>query len=127
MSPRWSRCSGRPCGTRGPVLVEADTYRMQPHTNADDASRYRAEDEVEPWRQRDPLLRLKSYLVDCGMLDEEREAGLAAEAEQLAARLRAGLSAPPVLDPEDLFAHVYATPTPRLLAQAALLREENAR
>src|SRR4051794_39103320 len=82
----------------GPTLVEADTYRIQAHTNADDPSRYRADDEVAQWRQRDPLLRLRAYLRDVGALDDEQEAGFAAAGERLAEHVRAGMNADPVAD-----------------------------
>jgi pyruvate dehydrogenase E1 component alpha subunit len=114
----------RAAGGDGPTLVEADTYRIDAHTNADDAGRYRSEDEVEQWRARDPLLRLRNYLVAHGALDAAGEAELAAAAEEVAAHVRSGLSTQERLDPAELFAHVYATPTPQLVAQAALLREE---
>jgi 2-oxoisovalerate dehydrogenase E1 component alpha subunit len=108
----------------GPTLVEADTYRIQAHTNADDPSRYRTDDEVEQWRPRDPLLRLAAYLTATGTLTAEREAEFAAAAEEMAAHLRAGMAQETALDPADLFAHVYATPTPQLREQAALLAAE---
>lgn len=108
----------------GPTLVEADTYRIEAHTNADDPSRYRDADEVALWRARDPLTRLRSYLREQRVLDDEREAEIAGAAEQLAEQVRAGLSAEPVLDPADLFRHVYHEPTPQLAAQAALLATE---
>ncbi|MFC4950507.1 thiamine pyrophosphate-dependent dehydrogenase E1 component subunit alpha [Pseudonocardia sp. GCM10023141] len=108
----------------GPMLVEADTYRIQAHTNADDATRYRADAEVAQWLPRDPLLRLRAHLVATGALDAEQEAAFAADAEQVAARLRAGMSAEVAPDAADLFAHVYARPTPQLLEQAAQLRAE---
>ena len=103
--------------------MEADTYRIHAHTNADDPSRYRADDEVEEWRPRDPLLRLKAHLTSTGALSAEREAEFAAAAEEMAAAApgRDGPESPP-LDPAELFAHVYATPTPQLDEQAALLR-----
>ena len=108
----------------GPTLVEADTYRIQAHTNADDPSRYRADDEVAHWRQRDPLLRLRAYLTGAGALDDEQEAAFAEAGERLAEHVRAGMNADPVADPAELFAHVYATPTPQLAEQAAQLRAE---
>src|SRR6188472_2496387 len=46
----------------GPSLIEADTYRIEAHTNADDATRYRTDDEVAEWVARDPLSRLRTYL-----------------------------------------------------------------
>lgn len=105
----------------GPTLVEADTYRIDAHTNADDASRYRSEDEVALWRARDPLNRLRAYLRAGGALDDEREAEFAAEAEAIAARLRDNLAAQRPPGPAELFAHVYAEPTQQLATQAALL------
>jgi pyruvate dehydrogenase E1 component alpha subunit len=118
---------GRAAGGGGPTLVEADTYRIDAHTNADDAGRYRSEDEVEQWRPRDPLLRLRKYLTAQGVLDDSREAELAAAAEEVAAHVRSGLSIQDRLDPAELFEYVYARPTPQLVAQAALLREETMR
>ncbi|GAB3936047.1 hypothetical protein GCM10027614_11920 [Micromonospora vulcania] len=50
----------------GPFLVEAHTYRMEPHTNADDATRYRDGAEVDAWRDRDPIARLETYLRAAG-------------------------------------------------------------
>jgi pyruvate dehydrogenase E1 component alpha subunit len=108
----------------GPTLVEADTYRIQAHTNADDPSRYRPDDEVAQWRERDPLLRLRAHLTRTGALDDELEAAFAAAGERLAAHVRAGMNAEPVADPTELFAHVYATPTPQLAEQSAQLAAE---
>lgn len=108
----------------GPTLVEADTYRVDPHTNADDATRYRTDEEVTEWRARDPLIRVRAHLRSLDVLDEAREAEFTSAAEAAAARLRAAQPAGPPPDPDELFAHVYATPTPQLAAQAALLRAE---
>ena len=109
---------------QGPTLVEADTYRMEAHTNADDATRYRTDDEVQDWVGRDPLVRLRAYLTTAGALDEAREREFAAAAEEMAAAVRAGVGAESPVDPEELFAHVYATPTPQLAEQRAALRAE---
>lgn len=108
----------------GPTLVEADTYRMQAHTNADDPSRYRTDDEVERWRPRDPLRRLAAHLTATGVLTAEHENAFAAAAEEMAAHVRAGLGEEVPLDPLELFAHVHAAPTPQLREQAALLQAE---
>lgn len=108
----------------GPTLVEADTYRIEAHTNADDATRYRAAAEVERWRVRDPLLRLRAHLRDHGALDEHSEAEFTAAAERVANHVREGMSAHQSLNPAELFAHIYAEPTPQLVAQAAQLTGE---
>jgi acyl-CoA reductase-like NAD-dependent aldehyde dehydrogenase len=62
--------------------VEAHTYRMQAHTNADDATRYRQDDEVAAWVERDPVTRLEAYLREHDLLDDERLAAFAADAEE---------------------------------------------
>lgn len=110
----------------GPTLVEAVTYRIKPHTNADDATRYRTADEVEPWLARDPLLRLRAWLRGEGMLDDGDDAEAHAHAESVAVRVRGQLVAEAEPHPEDLFAYVYATPTPQLLEQAQQLAAEEA-
>lgn len=108
----------------GPTLVEADTYRLDAHTNADDASRYRSDAEVERWAARDPLIRLRAYLVAAQTLDETLEKALRVEAEEMADHLRAGLSSEAAVNPDDLFAYVYSSPTPQLVEQRAALRAE---
>lgn len=108
----------------GPTLVEADTYRVLAHTNADDPTRYRTEDEVREWERRDPISRVRTYLQARGALDDGADEALAAEAEALAARVREGLSRTTPSAPEDLFAYVHSSPTPQLLAQRDLLRAE---
>jgi 2-oxoisovalerate dehydrogenase E1 component alpha subunit len=108
----------------GPFLVEAHTYRMDAHTNADDATRYRSAAEVEQWRRRDPVPRLETYLRQRGELSDADVAAIAAEAEDFAAALRARLNAEAELSPTDLFDHVYSSPTPQLREQRAQLLAE---
>lgn len=57
----------------GPTLIEAVTYRYGPHTTADDPTRYRQEEELQRWRERDPLQRLYTYLKRRMLWDEEQE------------------------------------------------------
>jgi 2-oxoisovalerate dehydrogenase E1 component alpha subunit len=111
----------------GPQLVEALTYRMQAHTNADDATRYRDEAEVAAWVERDPITRLRTHLRDRGLVTDDQLADFAAEADRLAAALRDGLNRDIEPDPAELFAHVYATPTTQLAEQAALIADELSR
>lgn len=108
----------------GPSLVEAHTYRMQAHTNADDDTRYRERDEVKAWVARDPLTRMKAYLTTQGLLDGAAEERLAAGAEDIAAALRDALNTDADLDPEDLFRFVTAERSPQLEEQWQLLRGE---
>lgn len=108
----------------GPFLIEAHTYRIEPHTNADDASRYRDAAEVAAWQRRDPLARLESFLLATGALTDE-DIGAAHEyAEAYASRLRDRLLQDPEVDPGRLFEHVFAEPTPQLREQRGWLEEE---
>lgn len=108
----------------GPTLVEAVTYRIQSHTNADDASRYRSDDEVKPWLERDPVRRLRDHLRAAGSLTDGDDAEIHAQAERVASTLRDGLNAEHDLDAAELFRHVYAKPTTQLAEQAAMLADE---
>ncbi|WP_406105308.1 pyruvate dehydrogenase (acetyl-transferring) E1 component subunit alpha [Streptomyces sp. NBC_01003] len=111
-------------GGGGPTLVEAVTYRMEAHTNADDATRYRVDAEVDAWRDHDPILLLERELTDRGLLDEEGIRAVRDDAEKMAADLRERMNQDPVLDPMDLFRDVYAEQTTQLREQAAQLRAE---
>ncbi|HEX6336338.1 MAG TPA: pyruvate dehydrogenase (acetyl-transferring) E1 component subunit alpha [Jiangellaceae bacterium] len=108
----------------GPFLVEAHTYRIEAHTNADDASRYRDADEVAAWERRDPIARLETYLLSTGALTDEDIGGARKQAEVFAGQVRDGLNADPKVDPLELFDHVYAEPTPQLREQRGWLAEE---
>lgn len=108
----------------GPTLVEAITYRMDAHTNADDATRYRGDSEVEAWRAHDPVQLMERELTGRGLLGDDAIEEAREAAERMAAGLRERMNADPVLDPMDLFAHVYAEQTTQLREQAARLRVE---
>ena len=108
----------------GPTLIEALTYRIEAHTNADDATRYRGQAEVDGWLARDPLARLRKHLTARGLLDEPAVAALEAEAEAEAAALRQRVNADIAHDPADLFRHVYAEQTPDLRWQQQELAAE---
>jgi len=111
----------------GPSLVEAHTYRMQAHTNADDDTRYRERDEVRAWVERDPLERLRAHLQNTAAITDKDEDEFAAAAETTAAALRDAMNSDADLDPRDLFAHVYSELTPQLRAQRDLVLGELAR
>lgn len=67
---------------QGPTLVEAVTYRLSVHTTADDPSVYREDEEVERWRERDPIPRFQRFLIEREMLSEEDIESLEEEIEQ---------------------------------------------
>ncbi|MBO3673703.1 pyruvate dehydrogenase (acetyl-transferring) E1 component subunit alpha [Streptomyces sp. NEAU-YJ-81] len=111
-------------GGGGPTLVEAVTYRIEAHTNADDATRYRPDSEVEAWRAHDPIALLEDAMRDRRLLDDEGVQAARESAERLAADLRTRMHQDAVLDPMELFEHVYADRTSQLREQAAQLRAE---
>ena len=111
----------------GPLLVEANTYRMQAHTNADDATRYRQDSEVAEWQAKDPVNRMRTYLTDRGLLNDQADARIAEKAEAVATQLRDGLGEDVPVDPQELFRHVFAKTTPQLKEQSAMLADELAR
>ncbi|EFL24628.1 LOW QUALITY PROTEIN: putative 2-oxoisovalerate dehydrogenase E1 component, alpha subunit, partial [Streptomyces himastatinicus ATCC 53653] len=111
-------------GGGGPTLVEAVTYRIDAHTNADDATRYRSDAEVEAWREHDPIALLEAAIRDRGLLGDDGIRAVRDSAERLAADLRTRMHQDPVLDPLELFEHVYAEKTSQLREQAAQLRAE---
>jgi pyruvate dehydrogenase E1 component alpha subunit/2-oxoisovalerate dehydrogenase E1 component alpha subunit len=92
----------------GPTFIEALTYRIGAHSTSDDPSRYRTQEEVELWMKRDPLARLRRYLVQRGLLDDARDAALE---EELNALIAAAIEAVERFGPparETLFDDVYA-------------------
>jgi 2-oxoisovalerate dehydrogenase E1 component alpha subunit len=111
-------------GGGGPTLIEAMTYRIRPHTNADDAGRYRDRAEVESWLARDPVDRLAAYLRACGLLDMQTEQGIGEECERYAEAMRGQLNKEPKVEPAEMFEHVYAAPTRHLVEQRAMIAAE---
>jgi pyruvate dehydrogenase E1 component alpha subunit len=110
-----------------PTLIEAYTYRVMDHTTSDDARRYRAEEEVEPWRERDPIERLARYMRAEGLLDDAGAADVLALADQKVAEAVASFEAMAPPGPEEIFKHVFAEMTPQLAEQQAELMARLAR
>ncbi|CQD02948.1 pyruvate dehydrogenase E1 component subunit alpha [Mycobacterium europaeum] len=108
----------------GPVIIEAHTYRISGHTNADDPRRYRTEEEVTEWTARDPIRRLETFLRAQGLVDDAYAAALTAEAEGLATTIRDGMNRARPTEIDDLFRYVYAEPTTQLREQQTQARIE---
>jgi pyruvate dehydrogenase E1 component alpha subunit len=102
---------------QGPTLIEAFTYRMGAHTTTDDPTRYRLAAELETWKLKDPIERVKAYLVRNELADEAFFTELAAEADRLGARIRTACREMPDPDPLAIFANVYAEPNAQLEAE----------
>ena len=94
----------------GPTLVECKTYRYLAHTSDDDDRTYRTPQEVEAWRKRDPLQRMKQYIIEQRLLSEAREEEIDAEvrAEVDEASRQAEAARP--AEPAEAFTRVYARP-----------------
>jgi 2-oxoisovalerate dehydrogenase E1 component subunit alpha len=93
---------------QGPTLIEAYTYRMGAHTTTDDPTRYRLASDLETWRLRDPIERVRAYLARTGEADAGFFAAVDAEADELGARIREGCRQLPDPAPLEIFDHVYA-------------------
>ncbi len=90
----------------GPSLIEAETYRYYAHTSDDNDSLYRDKDEVERWRKKDPLGRLRQYLIEHRLLTEAEEAAIDKEVvEMLADAVERAEAAP---NPDEPLSRVYA-------------------
>ncbi|MDE2024221.1 MAG: pyruvate dehydrogenase (acetyl-transferring) E1 component subunit alpha [Gammaproteobacteria bacterium] len=110
---------------KGPTLIEALTYRISDHTTADDATRYRGKDEVEDAKRKEPLIRIRKYLMDIDAWDQKKEEQLVAEcAAQIDAevKLYKDTGKPPVTS---MFDHMFANLPESLVEQrAAAIAEE---
>lgn len=106
----------------GPALIEAFTYRMGAHTTSDDPTKYRLAEELETWKLKDPIERVKAYLARRGVIDQAWLDALEAEAEEMALEMRAECVALPDPDLGDLFDLVHAEQTEHLRQQQAEYR-----
>lgn len=115
-------CVARARAGDGPSLVELLTYRLGPHTTADDPTKYRSEEEVQHWLARDPIRRFRLYLLAQDLLsDEEDEAmheAITAEIQQIVEEFEA--TPPP--EPTEIFEHVFGEMTPQLVQQQEEVR-----
>src|SRR5215210_5975392 len=105
-------CAGRVAEqvreTGRPYAVEALTYRTAPHGAADFFEKYRTKEEVEEWRQRDPIGLLEKKLLEQGPLDEEQLDAIKNEAKERineAVKFAEESEQPPI---EELYTDVYA-------------------
>ncbi|GAB3439967.1 pyruvate dehydrogenase (acetyl-transferring) E1 component subunit alpha [Streptomonospora sediminis] len=104
---------------QGPMLIEAFTYRMGAHTTNDDPTRYRVAAELEEWKAKDPILRLRAHMQAEGIGDDDFFTAVEAEAERLGEQVRSDCHSLPEPDPMDIFHEVYADPNPELDLQRA--------
>ena len=98
----------------GPTLIEAFTYRMSAHTSSDDPTRYRAKAELDAWRAKDPIERVRAYLTKNDPAAEEFFASVDAEADALGRQVREDCRALPDPRTRAIFEHVYAGEHPQV-------------
>src|SRR6516165_6836702 len=96
---------------QGPTFIEAFTYRMGAHTTTDDPTRYRLAAELEAWKLKDPVERVKAYLVRTGAADQAFFEAIDAEAADVGRGVRQGCLAMPDPEPMAIFENVYSEPT----------------
>jgi len=107
---------------RRPTFIEMITYRLGDHTTADDARRYRDSEEVESWKAKDPMIRLRTHLTNLSLWDDaKQEKAEAAAKDEVAAVVKQAeeIEAPST---NEIFDHLYATMPERLRVQRDTLR-----
>ncbi|MCK0112108.1 pyruvate dehydrogenase (acetyl-transferring) E1 component subunit alpha [Ornithinimicrobium sp. F0845] len=106
-------------GGQGPTLIEAFTYRMGAHTTSDDPTKYRIAAEVDIWKKKDPIDRLRKHLEAEGLVEDGWFESIDAEADELAQRIRTACQQMPNPPHEDMFEKVYVDPHPLIERERA--------
>ena len=102
---------------QGPTMIEAYTYRMGAHTTTDDPTRYRLSAELESWKLKDPIARVKQYLIRSELADMQYLDEVEAEAAAVGARVRKACQEMADPEPLSMFDDVYTSPTRPLAAE----------
>ena len=103
----------------GPTLIEAVTYRIGPHTTADDPGRYRSSEEAAEWARRDPLERLRLYLSEREAWSDSWQEQIESDATEEIDRAVGLAEQMPALSAAEIFDAVFEEPTPNLRRQQA--------
>lgn len=101
----------------GPTLIEAETYRLGPHTTSDDPTIYRESKEVEEWLQKEPLIRFKKYLINKGYWSESEDEALSIELNDYVNETFKKVESTGKEPLEDIFKYQYQEMTPNLIEQ----------
>jgi 2-oxoisovalerate dehydrogenase E1 component alpha subunit len=104
---------------QGPTMIEAFTYRMGAHTTTDDPTRYRLSAELESWKLKDPIERVKQYLIRSEQAEMTFFDEVEAEAARVGARVRAACLDMPDPGPLSMFDNVLVSETRQLAAERA--------
>ncbi|MEO6794418.1 MAG: thiamine pyrophosphate-dependent enzyme, partial [Mycobacterium sp.] len=108
-------------------LIEAVTYRLGPHTTADDPTRYRSSAELDRWAALDPIPRYRNYLRHIDVWSRRLEDRVTARAHRMRTELRDATVGAADVDVDEVFTTVFAEITPELQRQRRVLRAELAR
>ncbi|MFJ5862127.1 pyruvate dehydrogenase (acetyl-transferring) E1 component subunit alpha [Pseudarthrobacter sp. NPDC092439] len=111
---------------KGPVLIEAFTYRVGAHTTADDPTKYRESAEEDAWRAKDPLMRLEKYLRAEGLADDVFFDQVKADGDELAAYVRRTTHDLESPDIRSAFANTYAEAHPLVAEELAWFEDYSA-
>ncbi|MFC2142817.1 pyruvate dehydrogenase (acetyl-transferring) E1 component subunit alpha [Candidatus Aenigmatarchaeota archaeon] len=108
---------------KGATLLECFTYRVGHHTTSDDSARYRSQKEVDEWKKKDPIERLRRYMVTKKIWNKKDEATLREEAKKMIESIVQKYESltPPAI--EDIFSYTYKEMTPQLKEQLEELKE----
>jgi 2-oxoisovalerate dehydrogenase E1 component alpha subunit len=106
-----------------PVLIEAMSYRLAAHSTSDDPTGYRSKDEEEKWRQKDPISRLRNWLISKDWLDEEKDVESLEEMRQEVLKQLKLCEQVPVCSIEHIVEDVYDTPPWHLQEQLTELKD----
>jgi 2-oxoisovalerate dehydrogenase E1 component alpha subunit len=104
---------------QGPTLIEAFTYRMGAHTTTDDPTRYRLSAEIESWKLKDPIERVKQYLIRTGQAEMSFFDEVDAEAARVGTSVRTACQQMPDPEPLSLFDDVLTSETRQLARERA--------
>jgi len=107
----------------GPTLIEAYTYRIGAHTTSDDPTRYRSDDEVESWKKKDPIDRMKKYLINKEYLTEEENTKLVQMCGKIAEDAFKYVEANGKTKLDDIFKYHFKEMTPQLVEQMEEYKE----
>ncbi|ADD45692.1 pyruvate dehydrogenase (acetyl-transferring) E1 component subunit alpha [Stackebrandtia nassauensis] len=110
----------------GPTFIEAFTYRMGAHTTTDDPTRYRDSVEVDQWKAKDPISRMRTFLEAEKLADADWLAGVDAEADEHALSLRERVISMPDPDPDSMFQHVFREGSPLVDSERAAFADYHA-
>jgi pyruvate dehydrogenase E1 component alpha subunit/2-oxoisovalerate dehydrogenase E1 component alpha subunit len=92
----------------GPTFIECVTYRIGAHSTSDDPTRYRSEEEVRRWAEKDPIDKLRRHLVYLGVLDAAQDAAIEREIDEAITQAVAEIEKLGPPERETLFEDVYA-------------------